>query len=42
MTSAAVKAIDVQQGRRTPAEIAVSILAQMIAVESGASGATGL
>ena len=29
-------------GARTPAEIAVSILAQMIAVESGASGATGL
>ncbi len=28
-------------GARTPAEIAVSILAQMIAVESGASGATG-
>ncbi|MED5313704.1 MAG: XdhC/CoxI family protein [Pseudomonadota bacterium] len=29
-------------GARTPAEIAVSILAQMISVESGASGATGL
>lgn len=29
-------------GARTPAEIAVSILAQMIAVESGASRATGL
>ena len=29
-------------GARTPAEIAVSILAQMIAVESGTSGATGL
>ena len=28
-------------GARTPAEIAVSILAQMIAVESGTSGATG-
>ena len=29
-------------GARTPAEIAVSILAQMISVESGSSGATGL
>lgn len=29
-------------GARTPAKIAVSILAQMIAVESGASGVTGL